>query len=72
MEFISFIKEILFFRWKHALAIIKSWIWIVIHPNYLYQRRQRLKKTHNIKNIYRKSIVVKYFLMGKKTFSKIV
>ena len=72
MEFLSFIKEILFFRWKHALAIIKSWIWIVSHPNYLYQRRQNLKKTHNVNNIYKKSIVVKYFLMGKKTFSKIV
>ena len=71
MEFLSLIKEVLYFRWSHALAIVRAWLWILFHPSFLYQRRKDLKRTHNINNIYKNSIVIKYHLMGKKTFSKI-
>ena len=71
MEFISLIKELLLFRWDHAFSIVRSWIWIIFHLSFLYKRRQKLEMNEEIDNIYEKSIVIKYYLMGKKTFSQI-
>ena len=71
LEILSFIKEILFFRWNHAFAIIRAWIWIICHTSFLYKRRKNLKTHHKVDNIYKHSIVLKYYLMGKKTFSQI-
>jgi GT2 family glycosyltransferase len=72
MEFLSLIKEILFLRWNHALAIVKAWIWIFFHPSYLYRRRKNLQKTHEIDNIYKNSIVVAYYVLAKKTFTDLI
>tara|TARA_Y100000588_G_scaffold374688_1_gene450064 strand:- start:79 stop:1101 length:1023 start_codon:yes stop_codon:yes gene_type:complete len=71
MEFLSLIKELLFLRWKHGFAIIRSWFWIISHPTYLYNRRKNLITKCKLHNIYQHSIVMKYFLMGKKTFNKL-
>ena len=62
MEFLSFIKEIIFLRWNHALAIMRSWFWIISHPNILFSRRKKLVINDGNEQIYRGSIVVKYFL----------
>ena len=72
MEILSLFKEILIFRWGHALAIVRAWLWTIFHPGFLYQRRKGIKKTNKIDNIYRKSIIVRYYLMGKKTFIEIM
>ena len=71
MDFLALIREILFIRWNHALAILKAWIWIIIHPRFLSERRQKLEKTHMITNIYQKSIVVKYFFKGFRTYAEL-
>jgi len=71
MEFLSFIKEILFLRWNHALAILRAWLWTILHPGFLYERRYKLEKTHEIDNIYQKSIIVEYYLLGKKTYREL-
>ena len=71
MEFLSLIKEILFFRWGHGFAIIRSWIWIILHPIYLSKRRKSLVTDYKMDNIYEHSIVMKYFFMGKKTYDKL-
>ena len=72
MEILSLIKEILIFRWGHALAIVRAWIWIISHPGFLYHRRKSIKKTHKVDNIYSKSIIMRYYLMGKKTFIELI
>ena len=72
MEILSLFKEILIFRWGHALAIVRAWLWTIFHLGFLYQRRKGLKKTHKIDNIYKKSIIVGYYLMGKKTFIELI
>ncbi len=72
MEFLSLIKELIFFRWNHALAILRAWLWTFFHPRFLYRRRQNLIMTHQIENIYRKSIVRKYYFMCKKTFTDLI
>ena len=71
MELLSLIKEIIFIRPGHALAILRAWNWIFFHPRFLHQRRKNLKKTHKIDNIYQKSIVVEYFLKWKKTYKEL-
>ena len=71
MELLSLFKEILFFRLNHALAIVRAWVWTFFHPSFLYQRRQILKRTHKIDNIYRRSIVVEYFLKRNKTYEEL-
>jgi len=74
MECISLIKEILTFKWGHALAIIKSWVWILGHLGILKQRRKFLKGRNisALELIYPQSLVRKYFLNGNKYFVQIV
>ena len=71
MEFLSLTKEILFLRWNHGFAIIRSWIWIILHLKYLYHRKKNLVANCKVDNIYQYSIVMKYFFMGKKTYNKL-
>ena len=74
MECISLTKEILTFKWGHALAIIKSWIWILSHIGELSKRRDFLN-CDNLKSpnlIFQKSIVVKYFIDRKIKFTELV
>ena len=74
MEFISLIMEMLTFKWGHAFAIIKSWLWILTHLEVLKQRRKLLKDKKNLipDLIYQKSIVKKYFIKRKKIYNSIV
>jgi GT2 family glycosyltransferase len=74
MEYISLIKEIFTFKWKHALAIIKSWIWILGHWGVLKQRRKFLngKNISTLELIYPQSLVRKYFLNRNKYFIQIL
>ena len=73
LECISFLKEILIFKWRHAFSIIKSWIWIMGHWSIIKKRRENLKPNNIIipELIYNQSIVKKYFLERKKYFSQI-
>ena len=69
----SLIKELLTFKWGHALSIIKSWIWILGHYGILKKRRKLLKDKHGIKPelIFQQSVVKKYYLNGIKYFIQI-
>ena len=71
MEILSLIKELFLLRWKDGLAIILSWIWIIVHPKYLYNRRKNITVNCKLDNIYQNSIVVNYFLKGKKTYNNL-
>ena len=74
MEAISFIKEIIIFKWLHAFSIIRSWFWIIFNLKYLYERRKSLISYHTFNNnlIYQQSIVKKYFIERKKYFKEII
>ena len=71
MEFLSLIKEVGFLRWNHAIAIVKAWLWILSHLHFVCKRRREFEKIQQLNNIYKKSIVVKYFLMQKKTYKEL-
>ena len=64
LEFISLLKEVITFKWGHAFAILRSWMWILSHLS-LLKKRQDVLKSDNIKIpilIFQKSIVVKYYI----------
>ena len=72
MEFISLIKELVILRWKHGWAIIRAWLWILTHINFLLERKKKLKNKYPIYNIYNKSIVLDYYFLRKKTYTDII
>ena len=74
LEFISLLKEVITFKWGHAFAILRSWMWILSHLSLLKKRRDVLK-SDNIKIpilIFQQSIVVKYFIDRKIKFTELV
>ncbi len=73
MECISLTKEILTFKWGHAFAILRSWIWILSHLSLLKKRREFLNQDKLISPelIFQKSIVVKYFISKIKKYSEL-
>ena len=74
MEFISLILGMLTFKWGHAFAIMKSWLWILTHLEVLKERRRLFndKKSLTPDLIYQKSIVKQYFIKRKKIYNSIV
>lgn len=73
-EKISILRDILRGRIGHAWAQIKAGFWILLNIGYISSRRKETKllKTDSAEdNLYSGSIVLDYFLKGKKTFSRI-
>jgi hypothetical protein len=68
LEFISLLKEILTFKWSHAMAIIKSWIWLDFHPVSLLKRKRQIKNYVYLDLIFNHSIVKKYFIEKKRKY----
>ena len=62
------------FKWGHAFAIMKSWLWILTHMEVLKERRRLFndKKSLTPDLIYQKSIVKQYFIKRKKIYNSIV
>ena len=73
-ECLALIKEMITLQWSHGIAIIRSWIWIVINLKLLKKRRKFYNriKNNNVTLIYNKSIIIKYFMQNKKKFSQIL
>ena len=70
LEFLAVVREIFRFKWNHATAIIKAWLWIIIHPSYLFRRRANINCLSLDKPVilFQESIVLAYYLRGKKNF----
>jgi len=71
IELLSIIKELLSFRWKHAAAILKSWLWIILNTKTLLHRRKKVPKKFTLDIIFKQSIILKYYFMKQKTFSRL-
>jgi GT2 family glycosyltransferase len=77
LEGVSFLKEVFAGRFDHAFAHVKAKSWIIFHPNIIIKRRQLIKQIAKLNNtqlsnkIYKKSIVIEYFLRKKTEFNKI-
>ena len=77
LEIVAFFYSIYKKDWKHMYAIIKALFWLSTHPHLILKKRKQIKsiKIKNdkniIKNMFNGSIVIKYYLMGKKTYGEI-
>ena len=74
LDIIALIKELFILRWMHAFAIIKSWIWVLFHPQILLSRKlvfDKINKQAKIFGIFQKSIVFEYFLKRKYYYNDI-
>ena len=74
LDIIALIKELVILRWMHAFAIIKSWIWVLFHPQILLSRKlvfDKINKKARIFGIFQKSIVFEYFLKRKYYYNDI-
>ncbi len=73
-EFIALFYAIAKFDWNHATGILRSLVWVLFHPITIIKKRFRFKAIRNhkdkeiAKNLYKKSIVVSFFIQGKKTY----
>jgi GT2 family glycosyltransferase len=62
---------------KHAWAIIRAYLWIIINISFILNKRkdvqsQRVNKDADYWNlIYPRSLILDYFIRGKKTFSSL-
>ena len=63
--------------WKHASAIIRSLLYLLFHVNIILKRRYNFKKIRKekdkdiMKNIFRNSIVINYYLRRVHFYSEI-
>ena len=75
LEFVALLYSFFKLDIKHITGIIHSLIWIIFHPHVIFQKRKRYKKInrtfHNetFNSLFQKSIVVNYYIFGKKTYS---
>tara|TARA_Y100001970_G_scaffold293655_1_gene441992 strand:+ start:10504 stop:11541 length:1038 start_codon:yes stop_codon:yes gene_type:complete len=76
LEIISSIKELITFRFKHFIYHYIAILWILFNLQIIFQRRALINKNRSIKDIelfnrgviFKKSIVMNYFLLRKKTY----
>jgi len=77
-EIISSIKELISLRPLHFINHYTALLWIVFNPLTIVKRRKSISMIRNLsdssilKIIFKKSIVLQYFILNKKKFSDLV
>ena len=78
LEFVSFVRELLYLRVLHAGAHVCAWIWILVNPIYITKKKINVYKSRTVKDskligkvIYSKSIVWMYFIRKKMKYSSL-
>jgi GT2 family glycosyltransferase len=72
-----FYAGIIQFDLKHAYSIIKAHVWIILHMRFILFKRKEVQKMRTVRDatyqsfIYPRSVVLDYFLRGKKTFQSL-
>lgn len=62
---------------KHASAIIKAYIWLLLHFPLMFRKRKEVQKLRTVPDkdyqylMYNKALVFDYFLRNKKTFQSL-
>ena len=78
LEFIALVYAILKLNLNHASGIIRSLLWILLHPITIISRRNHFKKLRKFEDryilnkLFKGSIVLSHFIRGKKTYFDIV
>ena len=79
LEIISSLKELLSLRLRHFINHYLALVWILFHPHIIKNRRSLINQIRSVKDnhifnkniILKRSIVMDYFLFGKKFFRNI-
>ena len=77
-ELIACIYAIYKFDFNHLTGILKSIIWLVLHPLQIIKKRKRFKSIKKVSDkkiletLTKNLIVVQHYLMRKKSYSEIV
>ena len=77
LEIIAFFYALSKLDWKHMSAIIMSLLWLISHPHLIIKKRKHNKSIKTkidkdiLKNMFKGSIVVAYYLMREKTYGEI-
>ena len=78
LEFIAVVYAIFKLNLNHASGIIRSLLWILLHPVTIISRRNHFKKLRKIEDryilnkLFKGSIVLSHFIRGKKTYLDMV
>ncbi|MFQ5823394.1 MAG: glycosyltransferase family 2 protein [bacterium] len=78
LDLLALLISLIKFDFKTFYAIVKAYWWLVFHIKLVFKKRKdaqnrRVVSDNEIKKfLYPKSIVIEYFLKGKKTYSELV
>ena len=78
LEFIALVYATIKLDINHVTGIIRSLVWVVLHPFTIIGRRKRfnsireLRDRDILKKLCRTPIVLAHFLMSKKTYFDMV
>ena len=78
LEIVACFYSMLMLDWKHLTAILRSLFWIVTHPQVIIRKRNKFSKIRKLrdknimKNMMQFSIVIKYYLLKKRTYLDIL
>tara|TARA_B100000287_G_scaffold426838_1_gene475417 strand:+ start:542 stop:1591 length:1050 start_codon:yes stop_codon:yes gene_type:complete len=76
-DFMAMIYSIFKWDWNHFTGIVRAHLWIIFHPMTILKKRGKFKiirATEDkifFKNLYKKSVVVDYFIKKIRTYSEI-
>jgi hypothetical protein len=77
LDVIAFFYALTKLDWKHMTAIVFAFVWVIFHPHLIFTKRQKNKPIKSvmdrniIKNMFRGSIVLVYYILRKKTYREI-
>jgi len=78
LDVIAFFYAMSKLDWKHMTAIVMAIFWVISHPHLIFRKRRKNKPIKSvkdkdiIKNMFRGSIVLVYYILQKKTYREIV
>ena len=65
------------FDWRHMAAIFMALFWLLFHPHLIIKKRRKNKslkagkESKIIKNLFKGSVVLEYYILRKKTYREI-
>lgn len=76
LDTVLVVKSAIAFDWKRSLAVIKAYLWLLIHPRLILRKRRATQKLRRTDDrdidpyLLNGSLVLRYYLLGKKTFTE--
>ncbi|UCH63258.1 MAG: glycosyltransferase family 2 protein [Fidelibacterota bacterium] len=77
LDMVLIIKLLLTLDPRRAVVVVKAYFWLIFHPMMIFQKRREVQHLRKVDDkavdalFYRGSVVLAYYLRGKKTFKEI-